>query len=192
VRHYLRARAFWLAIVLALSFGGTGRAADMAVASRSQLVGALRSGKPVVLVIANNASAKSTDETYGDWADALNTFAARKDPGIKIVKQTPRSYRLAVASPRIAEQFATLFIRDLNHALLYRGMILEPQVYRLGEDYLFKRPDPSPEKAYGLISTTIRLRGSSRRSQRFSFPQIPSTQQHAGIGGGCVGRFLIV
>jgi hypothetical protein len=184
----------WLAFVLAFSLGGTGKAAEMTVASRSQLVAGLRTGQPVVLVIANTAAAKSTDEAYGDWADALNTFAAHKDPGVKIVKQTPRSYRLAVAGPRIAGQFATLFIRDLNHALLYRGMILEPQVYRLGEDYMLQRTDQSQAqaKAYGLTSTAIRLRGSSRRSQRFGLPQIPSTDQYAGIGGGCVGRFLIV
>ena len=182
----------WLAFVLALSLGGTGQAAEVTVASRSQLVAALRTGHPVVLVIANTTAAKSTDEAYGDWADALNTIAAHKGPGITIVKQTPRSYRLSVASPRIFGQFGTLFIRDLNHVLLHRGMILEPQVYRMGENYMLQRADQSQAKAYGLTSTTIRLRGSSRRSQRFGLPQIPSAKQYAGIGGGCVGRFLIV
>jgi len=57
------------------------------------LLSALRAGKPVVLVIANGAPARPTDEAYGDWADALNNFAAHADPGVKIIRLTARAYR---------------------------------------------------------------------------------------------------
>src|SRR5208282_16191 len=60
-----RQARLWLALVLTLSLGGTGWAAD---ASPRELVAALRSGKPVVLVIARGATAKPADEAYGDWA----------------------------------------------------------------------------------------------------------------------------
>ena len=88
----------------------------------------MRSGKPIVLVIASDAAAKPTDEAYGDWADALNNFAAAADPRVKIINVTARTFRLAIADPRIPGQFATLFVRDLDHTLVYRGIILEQQV----------------------------------------------------------------
>ena len=51
---------------------------------------ALRTGKPVVLVIANPAPAKPTDEAYGDWADALNTVSY--EIATRFGGRLPRSY----------------------------------------------------------------------------------------------------
>jgi hypothetical protein len=150
----------WLcrALVLTLSLGGTGRAGETATASTRELVAALRSGGPVILVIARSAPGKPTDEAYGDWADALNNFAAHAEPRVKIIKVTAPAYRLAIADPTISGPFATLFVRDLDHALLYRGMILEPQVYHLGQGFILEQVEPSRAAAYGLTPTTIRLR----------------------------------
>jgi hypothetical protein len=148
----------WFAFILGLSLGRTGQTADIAAAAPHQLLAALRGGKPIVLVIASPAPARPTDEAYGDWADALNDFAAHADPGVKIIKATARTYHLAIAALRISGQFGTLFVRDLNHALLYRGMILEPQVYRLSQDYVLQQAEPSSAKTYGLTSTTVGLR----------------------------------
>ena len=147
-----------LALVLTLSLGGSGRAGDTATVSTRELVAALRSGGRVILVIARSAPGKPTDEAYGDWADALNNFAAHADPRVKIIKVTAPAYRLAIADPTISGPFATLFVRDLDHALLYRGMILEPQVYHLGQGFILEQVEPSPAAAYGLMPTTIRLR----------------------------------
>jgi len=144
--------------VLTLSLGGSGRAGDTATVSTRELVTALRSGGRVILVIARSAPGKPTDEAYGDWADALNNFAAHADPRVKIIKVTAPAYRLAIADPTISGPFATLFVRDLDHALLYRGMILEPQVYHLGQGFILEQVEPSPAAAYGLMPTTIRLR----------------------------------
>jgi hypothetical protein len=149
---------FWFAFVLALSLGGRAQAADIAAAAPHQLVAALRTGKPIILVIASPTPARPTDEAYGDWADVLNDFAAHADPGVRIIKVTPRAYHLAITAPRISGQFGTLFVRDLNHALLHRGMIVEPQVYRLGQDFILQQTEPSSAKTYGLSPTTIRLR----------------------------------
>jgi hypothetical protein len=144
--------------VLELSLDGTGRAGEIAAASPRELVAALRPGNSVMLVIANRAAARPTDEAYGDWADALNNFAAHADPRLKIVKLTAHAYRLAIAAPRIPGQFATLFVRDRDHALLYQGMILEREVYHLGQDYILEQTEPPQATAYGLTPTTIRLR----------------------------------
>jgi hypothetical protein len=149
---------FWFAFVLVLSLGGRAQAADIAAATPHQLVAALRTGMPVILVIASPAPARPTDEAYGDWADALNDFAAHADPSVRIIRVTARAYHLAIATPWISGQFGTLFIRDLNHALLHRGMIVEPQVYRLGQDFILQQTEPSSAKTYGLSPTTIRLR----------------------------------
>jgi hypothetical protein len=149
---------FWFAFVLALSLGGRAQAADIAAAAPHQLVAALRTGKPVVLVIANPAPAKPTDEAYGDWTGALNDFAAHADPSVRIIRVTARAYHLAIATPWISGQFGTLFVRDLNHALLHRGMILEPQVYRLGQDFILQQTEQPSAKTYGLSPTTVRLR----------------------------------
>ena len=149
---------FWFAFVLALSLGGRAQAADIAAAAPHQLVAALRTGKPIILVIASPAPASPTAEAYGAWADVLNGFAAHADPAVRIIKVTPRAYHLAITAPRISGQFGTLFVRDLNHALLHRGMIVEPQVYRLGQDFILQQTEPSPAKTYGLSLTAVRLR----------------------------------
>jgi hypothetical protein len=158
VRELHRQSRLWLALFLSLSLGGTARAGDAASSTPRELVAALHSGKPIVLVIASGAAAKPTDEAYGDWADALNNFAAGADPRVKIIKLTATAYRLSIADPQIPGQFATLFVRDLDHSLLYRGIILEPQVYHLGEGYILDQTEPPPAAAYGLTPTTIRVR----------------------------------
>ena len=151
-----RQACLWLALVLTLIQGETSQAAvGKAVVSQRELVAALRS-QPVVLAVWNGTPAKPTDETYGDWADALNNFHSSAQ--VKVITLTSREYRIAIAGPRLSGQFATLFIRDLDHALLYRGMILEPQVYQLGQSYMLEQSEPSPSSAYGLRPTTIRLR----------------------------------
>jgi len=63
-----------------------------------------------------------------------------------------------VADPQIKDGFATLFIRDLSHVLLYKGMILEPKVYQLGQTYMLQHLDLKSVVPYGSEEVNVRLR----------------------------------
>jgi hypothetical protein len=129
-----------------------------AAGPREEIQNAVRSGMPIVLVVASAQRPDPTDEARGDWAAYLNGFNSHADPAIKIIKITATLYRSILAVPALKTEFATLFIRDREHALQYDGMILEPQIYSLGQNYLLGRGDLAPRSGYGLRPTTVQLR----------------------------------
>ena len=144
--------------VVVLLLGLTLPCASPAAGPREAIETALRGGKAVILVVASSRPAASADEAYADWAEYLNRFSAHADPTIKIIKATAAEYRRIIAAPPLADDFATLFIRDPQHALQYDGMILEPQIYRLGQDYILRRAEMAPRIGYGLRQTAVQLR----------------------------------
>lgn len=149
----------WLTLVLTLAPAHGIRATDGPDPARAEVAKALRSGQGVVLVVvADVKKPGAADESYGDWADNLNYFVAHADQKIKIIKLTARRYPNVMADPKTKSRYATLFIRDLSHVLLYDGMILESQVYKLGQAYILQHSDPKAMSAWGLQETTARLR----------------------------------
>ncbi|MGD0758917.1 MAG: hypothetical protein ABR921_08435 [Candidatus Sulfotelmatobacter sp.] len=116
--------------------------------------------KVVVLVIAPAKSAHEDDnsEAHGDWADYLNGFSSSAPADTKIIRLTPAKYRQVVEEPKIRRDFATVFLRDSTHSLLYDGMILEPKVYKLGLAWLHQHPDDKEMAAYGLQERPSRLK----------------------------------
>jgi hypothetical protein len=165
----------WLLLVSTLLLAGPGRAAEIATASPAELIAELDRGNPIVIVVWNETAPKSTDESYGDWADTLNNFAARADGRVKIIKMAALAYRLAVVAPRISGQFATLFVRNLQNTLLYQGMILEPQVYQLGQNYILAQTESPAATKYGLTPTAIHLRHGKTRGEL----ETPATRTHS-------------
>jgi hypothetical protein len=117
---------------------------------------ALKSGRPVVLVVQPSGPA-GTSEAYGDWAEYLNAFAAR-DKSVKIVKLSGRRYSELITSPQLDKPYNTLFLRDAGHALLYRGMILEPDIYNKGKEYMAGKPSPDPALRTGLEEVKLDIR----------------------------------
>jgi hypothetical protein len=117
---------------------------------------ALTNGRPVVLVVQPSGKA-DTSEAYGDWAEYLNAFAAR-EKSVKIVKLTGRRYSELVTAPQLDKPYNTLFLRDVGHALLYRGMILEPDIYVKGKAYMVGKQSLEPAQRTGLEEVKLNIR----------------------------------
>jgi hypothetical protein len=122
----------------------------------NEIRAALKSGRPVVLVVQPSGPA-ATGEAYGDWAEYLNAFAAR-EKSVKVVKLSDRRYSELVTSPQLDKPYNTLFLRDAGHALLYRGMILEPDIYNKGKAYMAGKPGPEPALRTGLAEVKLDIR----------------------------------
>jgi len=126
---------------------------------RKEVDTAFHAEQPFVLVVTGNGQrAADTDEAYADWAEYLNAFRSQTAPAVKIVKVTALQYPELIVEPKLKDQYITLFIRDAEHVLLYDGMILEPQVYRLGLAYLQGHPDKKADSVSGLKQVAIRRR----------------------------------
>ncbi|MDR3773292.1 MAG: hypothetical protein P4L26_08095 [Terracidiphilus sp.] len=127
--------------------------------ARHDMDAAFHVGKTVVLVvIPNRRKPSDADESYGDWADGLNKFAAQAGAGIKILKVTPLCLSNLLLEPKLTNQFAILFFRDSEHALVYDGMVLEPKIYRLGLAYMRHETDEKLDSDYGLQDKPTRFR----------------------------------
>jgi hypothetical protein len=118
---------------------------------RKDIEAQFHDGKAVVLVVAPTVRKPSdADEAYGDWADGLNNFATHAGAGVKILKLTPLGFTQLLLQPKVKGDFATLFMRDPDHALVYNGMVVERKVYEIGLAYLKRQMDEKLASAYGL------------------------------------------
>ena len=126
--------------------------------ARKEIEQAFSSGKMVVLVVAPHESAAGDEsEAYGDWADNLNEFASSLPADTKLVKLTAAQYKQDVEEPKIRRGFATVFLRDSTHALLYDGMIVEAKAYKVGLGWLHQQADEKAASAYGLQERPAKL-----------------------------------
>lgn len=127
--------------------------------ARKEVEQAFNSGKMVVLVVApqKHAGEEDESETYGDWADNLNGFASSLPADTKIVKLTAAQYKQDLEEPKIRRAYATVFLRDATHALLYDGMIVEAMAYKVGLAWLHQQPDEKAMSAYGLQEKPAKL-----------------------------------
>jgi hypothetical protein len=115
--------------------------------------------KVVVLVIAPTKSAGQDDsEAYGDWADYLNAFSSSAPSDTKIIRLTPAKYGQTLEEPKIRRNFATVFMKDSTHSLLYEGMIVEPKVYKVALGWLHENADSKDLAAQGLQERPARLK----------------------------------
>jgi hypothetical protein len=77
---------------------------------------------------------------------------------VKIVKLTGRRYSELVTAPQLDKPYNTLFLRDAGHALLYRGMILEPDIYVKGKAYMVGKQSLEPAQRTGLEEVKLNIR----------------------------------
>jgi len=140
-----------LALVFCFGVSGAERAGS--------ITGELRAGRRVVVAVAPAAQqGQDANEAYGDWADRLNQFSQHLPNGVRVLKFTSSGLRKVVRQPVVSQQYATLFLKDRTHGLLYDGMILEAEVYRLGLAWLDGRSDENELAASGLRPVLVRLR----------------------------------
>lgn len=118
---------------------------------------ALSTGKPVVLLVFDSTG-KRSGEAYADWAEYLNQFSSRERNRVVIVRLTPHRYGQLVTTPQLTGAYNTLFLRDSTHAMLYRGMIVEPQVYSIGTSFATGKAGAQVGKWDGLDNATVQLR----------------------------------
>lgn len=141
--------ARWLALAsIALALLG---AACATAAGRPSM---LPSGPALVVVAPNVPSADDqASETYGDYADTLNSFAAHRPPGLKLVRMTPARWRRLARRPLFADSYAIVFLRRDGQVLLHDGMPVEAAVYEAGARWALGGATPSPDT--GLVPATL-------------------------------------
>jgi hypothetical protein len=155
----IRARHFfyYLASAIVMSFL-TVAAQPREDWSRKDIEAQFHDGKTVVLVVAPAGRPKEADESYGDWADGLNNFATHASASVKILKLTPQRFAQVLLQPEVKGDFATLFMRDSEHALVYDGMVVERKIYEIGLAYLKRQVDQKQASAYGLNEKTAHFK----------------------------------
>ena len=77
---------------------------------------------------------------------------------VPMVRASRAAYRQEIAAPAIQSAFVALFLRGDRTALLYDGMILEPQIHDLGFSFLDGTPLSAGGPSYGLVPVRVRLR----------------------------------
>jgi hypothetical protein len=125
--------------------------------TRKEIETALHDRKPMVLVVAPAGQKQDEDEAYADWAEYLNQFKGHADPSLRIKKLTLLRFRRLFVQPKIKGPYAAIFVRDLDHVLVYDGMIVEPKVYKIASDYLKGNPDAKLMANYGLEEKSARF-----------------------------------
>jgi hypothetical protein len=141
---------------MALALSQTTSAPQGKPQPANEIGAALKSGRPFMLVVQPSGK-PGTSEAYADWAEYLNEFAAR-EKSVKILKLRQSRYSELVTSPKLTRPYNTIFLRDAGHALLYRGMILEPDVYRIGQAYMAAKSKPEAIQRYGLEEVKLQMR----------------------------------
>jgi hypothetical protein len=135
---------------------------------RSELLAALRAKKKVVLVSAadpastlngyRNDPEHTADETYGDWKNYFDDFGERYGRDFKIILVSSRAhFSQIVEEPKIKTDWATLFILDAEHGLLYDDILLDPEEYKIGVAYLRQEPG-SKSMAADKFFQPVRIR----------------------------------
>lgn len=123
---------------------------------------AIAAGRPSVLpagpaLVVLAPSAPSADdqasETYGDYADTLNSFAAHRPSGLKLMRMTPARWHRLVRRPLLADSYAVVFLRRDGRALLHDGMPVEAAVYEAGARWALGGAVPSADT--GLAPATL-------------------------------------
>lgn len=127
----------------------------------SKVVRSLDSGKPVVLIVAPNATkADKQSEAYADWASYLNDFASDNHNRFTFITVKPAQItQVFLSSTPIKHSFAVVFLKSNHEALYYDGMILDPATYKYGSDYLAGRESTIDKSARTLRPFTFKLIG---------------------------------
>ena len=140
-----------LLVVLMLSTAATGHG--------SRLAAAFQANRPVVLIVAPAAGRALRElEAYADWVAYRDGFLHKAPHSLQVLQLSPAEYRAELNQPRLQHDFATLFIRNGVSALVYQGMILEPQVYQFGMQYLQGGQVSHDAASYGLKEQRLHCR----------------------------------
>ena len=151
-------------ISTALLFLASGGAALAQAQAAKTFESALALGQTFVAVVVDDHNPALTgSEAYADWKAYFLDFEAKCAGRLAIHKMSPARAKRVQALDLAGERNATLFVRGDGHALIHRGLVLEPQIYDDGLEFL-RSGRPSPEAAaYGLIEMDLKL--NRRRSR---------------------------
>jgi hypothetical protein len=120
----------------------------------------LATGKPIVLVVARAPTAADLkSEAYADWAEYLNDFTSRHQGAFEVVKVKPQDLKgLFKDSTPIRENFALVLINGRRTAVLYDGMLHEPDPYRTAAEFLAGTIDQAQAAPFRPYSFKLRER----------------------------------
>lgn len=140
-------RAYLAGLALALA---CGLASAAAVKPACGPEADLRAARPFVLVVAASGDGLKRSEAYGDWQWYLQSFIERRRGGLAVHQVTAARARKLLKNWPDGLQHATLFANRRGKGLLHRGLVLEPEVYRIGKAFA-EDGAPAPEAAsFGL------------------------------------------
>jgi len=118
----------------------------------------LRAARPFVLVVAAGGDGLKRSEAYGDWQSYLQSFIEQRRGDLAVHQVTAARARKLLRNWPSGLQNATLFANPQGKGLLHRGLVLEPEVYRIGKAFAEGGP-PAPEAAsFGLHPFVLKPR----------------------------------
>ena len=136
-------------------------------AASHELQRCLKAGTGIVLVVAAANAPRGDDESYGDWADNLKSFLNSAPSDVKVMRLTPALYEKLISGPKLKQRFATVFVRDEGHALVYDGRVVEQRAYVLGMGFIGKSAGDGAAFA-GSHQKEFEEEGFSRRVVRLA------------------------
>ena len=117
----------------------------------------LRAGQAFVAVLIDQQNKTLlASEAYADWHAYFTQFRDRIQGRYKVHTLSPARGRTLLRHLGKTLVNATLFVNTSGHALVHKGLVLEPQVYVLGTAFI-ETGALTPEAAsYGLVEIDVR------------------------------------
>ena len=164
-RSRLRGGIAWLVVMtmmaLAAAFASVTplvmASAPSAAVAEADMQRDLKAGHAFVAVLIDQKNKTLlASEAYADWHAYFTQFRDRIQGRYKVHTLSPARGRTLLRHLGKTLVNATLFVNTSGHALVHKGLVLEPQVYVLGTAFI-ETGALTPEAAsYGLVEIEVR------------------------------------
>lgn len=164
-RGRLRGGIAWLVVMtmmaLAAAFASVTplvmASAPSAAVAEADMQRDLKAGHAFVAVLIDQKNKTLlASEAYADWHAYFTQFRDRIQGRYKVHTLSPARGKTLLRHLGKTLVNATLFVNTSGHALVHKGLVLEPQVYVLGTAFI-ETGALTPEAAsYGLVEIEVR------------------------------------
>ena len=164
-RSRLRGGIAWLVVMTMMSLAAAFASvtplvmasAPSAAVAEADMQRDLKAGHAFVAVLIDQKNKTLlASEAYADWHAYFTQFRDRIQGRYKVHTLSPARGRTLLRHLGKTLVNATLFVNTSGHALVHKGLVLEPQVYVLGTAFI-ETGALTPEAAsYGLVEIEVR------------------------------------
>lgn len=164
-RGRLRGGIAWLVLVtmmaLAAAFASVTplvmASAPSAAVAEADMQRDLKAGHAFVAVLIDQKNKTLlASEAYADWHAYFTQFRDRIQGRFKVHTLSPARGRTLLRHLGKTLVNATLFVNTSGHALVHKGLVLEPQVYVLGTAFIETGALTPEATSYGLVEIDVR------------------------------------